>query len=132
MVSVGVLLAVVQLGSVPARRTQAGVLRQLGWRRGRIARWLLAEEAIALALAAIVGVIAVAIASVREVAAVSVAVSLLFVVVTSLVAVGLGARALPAPETGVGAGVAAKAEWPSLSAARACGVPRPSASGRPG
>jgi hypothetical protein len=72
---------------------QAGVLRQLGWRRGRIARWLLAEEAIALAMAAIVGVFAVAIASVREVAATSVALSLLFVVVTSLVAVGLGARA---------------------------------------
>jgi hypothetical protein len=93
VVSVGVLLAVVQLGSVPARRVQAGVLRQLGWRRDRIARWLLAEEAIALALAAIVGAFAVAIASVREVAATSVALSLLFVVVTSLVAVGLGARA---------------------------------------
>ena len=93
VVSVGVLLAVVQLGSVPARRVQAGVLRQLGWRRGRIARWLLAEEAIALALATIVGVIAVAIASVREVASISVALSLLFVVVTSLVAVGFGARA---------------------------------------
>ncbi len=93
VVSVGVLLAVVQLGSVPARRAQAGVLRQLGWRRGRIARWHLAEEAIALLLAAVVGGIAVAIASVREVAATAVGLSLLFVVVTSLVAVGLGARA---------------------------------------
>jgi hypothetical protein len=93
VVSVGVLLAVVQLGSVPARRVQAGVLRELGWQRRRIARWLLAEEAIALLLAAVVGAVAVAIASVREVAAIAVGVSLLLVVFTSLVAVGLGARA---------------------------------------
>lgn len=93
IVSVGVLLAVVQLGSVPARRAQAGVLRQLGWRRRRIAGWFLAEEAIALLVVALFGVLAIWLANVRIAASVSVAVAIGLVVVTSLAAVVAGARA---------------------------------------
>lgn len=93
IVSVGLLLSVVQLGSVPARRAQAGVLRQLGWRRRRIARWFIAEEAIALAAVAVVGVLAVLVASVPTVAAVAVSIALAIVVATSVLGVLLGARA---------------------------------------
>ncbi len=87
ILAVGVLLAVVQLGAVPARRTDAGVLRELGWRRGRIARWYLAEEAVAILTAAIVGAIAIAVASVRQIALGAVIASLAVVVVTSMLAV---------------------------------------------
>jgi hypothetical protein len=93
ILSVGVLLSVVQLGSIPGRRAQAGVLRQLGWRRRRIARWFLAEEAVALLAVALVGAAAVALATVPGVASVSVALSIALVVVTSLAAVIAGARA---------------------------------------
>lgn len=93
VVAVGVLLAVVQLGAVPARRADAGVLRQLGWRRARIARWYLAEEAVAFLVVAIVGAAAVALASVRQIALGAVLASVALVLVTSLVAVVLGARA---------------------------------------
>lgn len=93
VVSVGVLLSVVQLGSIPGRRATAGVLRQLGWRRRRIARWFVAEEAVALTAVGVVGVGAVLLASVPTVAGIAVAISLALVVATSLAAVLLGARA---------------------------------------
>lgn len=50
-----VLLGAVQLAGIPGRRVQASTLRELGFRRGRIARWYLAEE-----LPALVGLGAVA------------------------------------------------------------------------
>jgi hypothetical protein len=40
-----VLLGAVQLAGIPGRRVQATALRELGFPRGRIARWYLAEEA---------------------------------------------------------------------------------------
>ncbi|CAN5616446.1 hypothetical protein BH10ACT7_BH10ACT7_26220 [soil metagenome] len=93
VVAVGVLLSVVQLGAIPARRSQAGVLRQLGWRRRRIARWFVAEELVALAIVAIVGAASVLLSTVPMVAAAAVGVALLLVVATSLVGVLAGARA---------------------------------------
>ncbi len=43
-----VLLGAVQLAGIPGRRVQASALRELGFPRGRIARWYLAEELPAL------------------------------------------------------------------------------------
>lgn len=93
IVSVGVLLSVVQLGSIPARRAQANVYRQLGWRRGRIRLWFASEELIALLGVAIVGAVAIWFSSVRPIATVAVGLSLALVLVTSVIAVVAGARA---------------------------------------
>jgi len=93
VLALGSLLAVVQLGSIPARRAHAGVLRELGWRRRRIARWFAAEELVGLAVLVGVGAASIALTTVPVVAAVTVGVALLCVVATSLVAVLLGARA---------------------------------------
>jgi hypothetical protein len=93
ILSVGVLLAVVQLGSIPARRANAGVLRQLGWRRRRIVGWNISVELVALLCLAVVGALAVAFSMVQTVAAVSVGLSLGLVALTSLAAVLAGARA---------------------------------------
>lgn len=93
VLSVGVLLAVVQFASVPARRAQAGVLRQLGWRRRRITGWYVAEEGIGLLAIATVGLAAVLVATVQLIAAVSVGLTLALVLGTSLAAVVMGARA---------------------------------------
>jgi hypothetical protein len=50
-----VLLGAVQLAGIPGRRLQASTLRELGFTRGRIGRWYLAEE-----LPALLGLSAVA------------------------------------------------------------------------
>lgn len=86
------LLAAVQLASVPGRRAQASVLRTIGWRRRRIVRWMAAEEAISIVVVAAAGAIALALASSRSTVGIIVAASLAAIVVTSAVAVGLGAR----------------------------------------
>jgi len=91
--AVAVLLSAVQVASIPGRRATAGVLRQLGWRRGRVVRWFLAEEALAFAGVTLVGAVAVALSSVPVIAAVSVGVALALLAVTSLLAVGGGSRA---------------------------------------
>ncbi len=93
VIAMGILLSVVQLGSIPARRAQSGVLRELGWRRRRIALWFAGEELVGLGVIAVVGSASVALTTVPVIAGVSVALALLFVVVTSVAAVMLGARA---------------------------------------
>lgn len=93
VVSVGVLLAVVQLGAIPARRAHAGVLRQLGWRRGRITRWFLAEEFVAISIVAVVSALSVLLATAQTVASFAVATAVALVAVTSLAGVVAGARA---------------------------------------
>lgn len=87
ILALGILLAVVQLGSIPARRAQSGVLRELGWRRRRIVRWFAAEDAVGLAAILVVGAAAVSLSTVPVVTGVSVALALLLVVVMSFVAV---------------------------------------------
>lgn len=93
VVAVGLLLSVVQFASIPGRRANAAVLRQLGWRRARIARWLVAEELVGLVAISVVGALAVMLATVPLVASVAVGVSVLLVAVTSAFAVIAGARA---------------------------------------
>lgn len=92
-VAVGILLAVVQLGSIPARRTESVVLRELGWRRRRIARWWAAEEVPAVLGIAVVGAVSVLFSTRPDVASLAVATAVGLVVITSLVAVVAGARA---------------------------------------
>lgn len=92
VVAVGILLAAVQLGSIPARRAQAGVLRELGWRRRRIVGWQLSTEALGLAVLAAICSVAVGLSSVPLVAGVATGVALGLVMATSVIAVALGAR----------------------------------------
>jgi hypothetical protein len=86
------LLAAVQLASVPGRRTQAAVLRTIGWRRRRIVRWMAAEEGVSLAVLATAGGVALALASSRSIVGGIVAVSLGALMITSALAIALGTR----------------------------------------
>jgi hypothetical protein len=60
------LLVSVQYSSIPARRSDSAVLRQIGWPRSRIRRWLLSEEVVPLAVLLLVGLAAFAISTVKE------------------------------------------------------------------
>ena len=100
MVAGTALLVVVQLSSIPARRTDSTVLRQIGWPRSRIRRWLLAEEAIPLVLLAVVGAVTVAVSAVVEVTWPLVLVAVLASLGTSLVLVQRGATPPRTPRPG--------------------------------
>jgi hypothetical protein len=91
-VAVGILLAVVQLGSIPARRAESVVLRELGWRRSRIAAWWAAEELPAILGISVIGVFAIWLSTRPEIATIAVGLAIALVLATSLVAVGAGAR----------------------------------------
>ncbi|WP_368497603.1 hypothetical protein [Herbiconiux sp. A18JL235] len=67
MVAGAALLVTVQLGSVAARRGDTVVLRQIGWPRARIRRWLVAEEAVALVVLAALAAAALLLSAVPEV-----------------------------------------------------------------
>lgn len=86
------LLAAVQLASVPGRRAQASVMRTIGWRRRRIVRWMAAEELVSLLIVVIAGVAALLLASSRSTVGLAVGASVAALVVTSALAVALGAR----------------------------------------
>lgn len=93
MVSVGVLLAVVQLGAIPVRQAQSNVFRELGWRRRRIRRWFAAEEAIGLTGVALIGAVAAWLSAVTGIASIAVGLAVALVVATSVIAVVSGSRA---------------------------------------
>ena len=93
ILALGILLAVVQFGSIPARREQSGVLRELGWRRRRIVGWFAAEELVGLGGLAVMGAAALTLTTVPAVTGVSLVVAMSFVMATSLGTVLLGARA---------------------------------------
>lgn len=63
------LLALTELGAIPARRREAATLRELGWKRQRIARWYAGEQLLGLLLVVGVGAIALVAAPERAVAA---------------------------------------------------------------
>jgi hypothetical protein len=86
------LLAAVQLASVPGRRAQATVMRTIGWPRRRIVRWMAAEELVALIAVALAGLGALALAGSRSTVGLAVGASVAALVVTSGLAVALGAR----------------------------------------
>ncbi len=86
------LLAAVQLASVPGRRAQATVMRTIGWPPRRIVRWMAAEELVALVAVALAGLGALALAGSRSMVGLAVGASVAALVVTSCLAVALGAR----------------------------------------
>ncbi|HEU4807570.1 MAG TPA: FtsX-like permease family protein, partial [Homoserinimonas sp.] len=86
------LLAAVQLASVPGRRAQASVMRTIGWRRRRIVQWMAAEELVSLAVVALAGMAALALTGMRPTVGLVVGASVVALAVTSVLAVALGAR----------------------------------------
>jgi hypothetical protein len=86
------LLASVQLASVPGRRAQASVMSTIGWSRRRIVRWMAAAEAVSLVLVVLAGVAAVVLSSLRPTVGLVFGASAAALVVTSVAAVALGAR----------------------------------------
>lgn len=85
------LLAAVQLASVPGRRAQATVMRTIGWPRRRIVRWMAAEELVAIIAVALAGLAALALAGSRSTVGLAVGASVAALIVTSGLAVALGA-----------------------------------------
>lgn len=90
--STAILLGAVQFASVPRRRTQAAVLRSLGWTRGRILRWMAAEEVPGIAVVAAAGVAATLLSGSSRLVMTIALLGLLTAVLTSLAAVVLGSR----------------------------------------
>ncbi|WP_125776526.1 hypothetical protein [Antribacter gilvus] len=81
------LVGAAQLVGVPRRRREAAVLALVGWPRGRIARWFVAEDAVGVAVIAVAGAVAVSLAADRRVTAAGVSAVLGLVVVLGLVSV---------------------------------------------
>lgn len=87
-----VLLGAVQLAGMPGRRAQASALRELGFPRGRIARWYLAEELPALLGLAAVAALAVWLSGASTLSLQTIGVAGAAAVVFSGVAVVAGSR----------------------------------------
>lgn len=92
VLAVAMTFVVVQFAGISARRQTAGVLRGLGWRRSRIRRWFLAEDAVAVGLLLIAGAVAVALASVGWVTAAAVGTVVAVALVTLALCSTLAAR----------------------------------------
>lgn len=91
--STAFLLAAVQFVSVPRRRSKATVLRQMGWTRARILRWMAAEEIPAALVVGLAGLLAVVASGFGAAATGTALIGFATVAVTSACAVGFGARA---------------------------------------
>ena len=87
-----VLLGAVQLAGIPGRRAQATALRELGFPRGRIARWYLAEEVPALLGLAAVAAFAVWLSGASTLSLQTIGVAGAAAVGLSIVAVVSGSR----------------------------------------
>ena len=90
--STALLLGAVQFASVPRRRGQAAVMREIGWTRGRIRRWMFAEEVPGAIVVLVAGLAAVLLSRLQQVSITIAAVGVAVVVLTSVAAVVLGAR----------------------------------------
>jgi hypothetical protein len=93
--STALLLGAVQFVSVPRRRARAAVMREIGWTRGRIRRWMSAEEipALVVVLAAAVG--ATLLSGATSISLAAGAIGVAVVLVTSVVAVLVGSVSNP-------------------------------------
>lgn len=87
-----ILLGAVQLAGVPARRTQSGVLRQLGFPRSRIAVWLAAEELPALLGFVLVAALAIWLSSASRLSLLVIGIAGGTAVLASILVVALGSR----------------------------------------
>jgi len=90
--STALLLGAVQFASVPRRRGQATVMREIGWTRGRIRRWMFAEEIPGAVIVLTAGISAVALSGLQQASITIAAIGVAVVVLTSVAAVVLGAR----------------------------------------
>uniref|UniRef100_UPI000824D7E3 ABC transporter permease n=1 Tax=Herbiconiux solani TaxID=661329 RepID=UPI000824D7E3 len=99
MLAGSALLITVQLSSIAARRTDSVVLRQIGWPRARIRRWLLAEEAVPLVILLAVGAGAILLSAVKDVTWPLVVLAVGSSLLTSAVLIGQGANPPSAPKT---------------------------------
>jgi hypothetical protein len=90
--STAILLGAVQFASVPRRRGQAAILREVGWTRWRIRRWMAAEEVPSWIIVLGAGSLAVVLSGVGRVSVTVAAVAVGAVVVSSTIAVSLGSR----------------------------------------
>lgn len=93
--SAALLLGAVQFASVPRRRAQAAVMREIGFTRGRIGRWMAAEEVPGLVVVVLAGLAAALLSGLTQLSLVISGAGVGVVVVTSAVAVGLGSRTAP-------------------------------------
>jgi hypothetical protein len=91
--SSALLLGAVQFVSISRRREQAAILRQTGWTRGRIWRWMAAEEIPGAIVVALAGVAAVLLSHGSTLAITIATLGLAAVLVTSAIAVRFGSRA---------------------------------------
>ena len=90
--STALLLGAVQFASVARRREQAAILRQLGWTRGRIWRWMAAEEIPGAVIVALAGLAAIWLSRGGALATTIAEIGFVAVLLTSAIAVGLGSR----------------------------------------
>jgi len=90
--STALLLGAVQFVSVPRRRAQASVMREVGFTRSRIGRWMAAEEIPGLVVVIAAGVAAALLSGVTVLSLTISAIGIAVVIVTSSIAVALGSR----------------------------------------
>lgn len=90
--STALLLGAVQFASIPRRRGQAAVMREIGWTRGHIRRWMFAEEIPGALIVLAAGLVAVSLSGLQQVSILIAAIGVAVVVLTSVVAVVFGAR----------------------------------------
>jgi hypothetical protein len=90
--STALLLGAVQFASVPRRRGQAAVMREIGWTSGRIRRWMAAEEIPGIVIVLLAGLAAVFLSGLGRVSINIAAIGVAAVAVSSAAAVVLGSR----------------------------------------
>jgi hypothetical protein len=90
--STALLLGAVQFASVPRRRGQAAVMREIGWTSGRIRRWMAAEEIPGIVIVLLAGLAAVFLSGLGRVSINIAAIGVAAVLVSSSAAVVLGSR----------------------------------------
>ena len=91
--STALLLGAVQFVSVPRRRAQATVLREIGWTRGRVRRWMAAEEVPVVVVVAAAGLAAVGLSNASRLSVQVAGVGVIIVLATSMAAVVAGSVA---------------------------------------
>ncbi|TBN56237.1 hypothetical protein EYE40_01845 [Glaciihabitans arcticus] len=90
--STALLLGAVQFASVPRRRAQSAVLRELGWTGGGIRRWMAAEEVPGALVVLLAGIAAAVLSGFSNIALTIAGGGVAALLVTSAVAVVAGSR----------------------------------------
>ena len=92
LASAALLLGAVQFASIPRRRGQAAVMRETGWTRGRIRKWMFAEEAPGALVVFLAGIAAIFLSGLTQVSVLIAALGVAVVVLSSATAVVLGSQ----------------------------------------